>query len=89
MQIIGYVILGGLAFAGFLLAEWMFLSLKGRAFWRAMVPPNLRYQLYPQDDVRMDPWMFLEEWAAFLFYGACLTLPAIALEVMGLVALFR
>ena len=77
-----------LATGGFALAQGIFWRMTGRAFWRAMVPLELRRVVQPSDPIKMDSFMYLEEWAALLFYGAYLVLPLVAIHVMGFLKIF-
>ncbi|MFZ2958470.1 MAG: hypothetical protein WA705_16405 [Candidatus Ozemobacteraceae bacterium] len=88
MEYLGYTWVVILFITGIGFAEAIFWSLKGRAIWRAMVPYETRRMLLPQDHVKMDSFMVLEEWAALLFMGSCLTLPLIALNFMGFIHIF-
>ena len=88
MFVAGYFFAFLLCLGGLAVAEGIFIQMTGRAFWRAMVPFEVRHQLHPEDKVRMDAFMHLEEWAALLFLGSFLTLPMIALNAMGFIAIF-
>ena len=88
MQVAGYFFAFLLCVGGLACAEGIFIAMTGRAFWRAMVPFEIRHQFHPDDEVRMDSFMILEEWAALLFSGAFLTLPMIALNTMGFISIF-
>jgi hypothetical protein len=88
MQAVGFVMVIFLALAGLAAAQGIFYKMNGRAFWRAMVPAEVRHYLYPRDPVRLDAFMIFEEWVALLFLGAYLLLPLIALHVMGFLRLF-
>ncbi len=81
-------IIGFVFFCGICLAQGFFIRLNGRPFWRAMVSEEIRQTVFPRDPVKMDQFMFLEEWAAVLFLGAFLCLPLIMLNVMGVIDIF-
>ena len=75
-------------FGGFALAQAIFFHHTGRMFWRAMLPTALRFTFLPDDRIKMDSFMVMEEWAAIMFLGAFLMLPMIAINVMGFVNFF-
>ncbi|NLI75767.1 MAG: hypothetical protein GX442_04915 [Candidatus Riflebacteria bacterium] len=89
MQTAGYFMAFILCVGALGVAQAIFVNMTGRTFWRAMVPQELRFQVKPDDEVRLDSFMQLEEWAALLFCGAFLVLPLIALDAMGFIAIFR
>ncbi len=88
MQVAGLVLVMLLFFGGFLLAQAIFYHHTGRTFWRAMVPAGLRYTLLPKDNVHLDSFAVMEEYAALMFMASLLILPLIALSTMGFLSLF-
>ncbi|RCK80798.1 MAG: hypothetical protein OZSIB_2686 [Candidatus Ozemobacter sibiricus] len=89
MKTAGYFMAFLLCVGGLAVAQAIFWKMTGRAFWRAMVPQEWRFAVKPDDPVRMDSFMQLEEWAALLFCGAFLVLPLIALDTLGFIAIFH
>ena len=85
MLFAGVVMFTVLLMGGFVAAQVIFHRHTGRVFWRAMVPSSLRYTMFPDDNVELDAFMVMEEWAALIFYGSFMLLPLIALNVMGFV----
>lgn len=89
MRFIDNFVTGLIVTGGFIAAQSIFWKMTGRAFWRAMIPVELRGKLYPSDPVRLDSFAVLEEWIALLFAAAFAVLPMIALSVMGIISVFR
>ncbi len=88
MQFVGYTILFFLVTLGMVCAQYIFWKKTGRTFWRAMVPDDLRHKIAPEDTLRLDQWMALEEWTAILLLFSYLTLPLIALDFIGFLKIF-
>ena len=88
MVFFGYSLLLVLFCVGLAFAQYIFWRKTGRIFWRAILPFELRQAWFPQDSVRLDPWMALEEWSAMLLLGGYLTLPVVALNFMGFISIF-
>ena len=87
-MIIGYVLFGIFLMGGLIAAETLYYRHSGRLFWRGFVPQALRLSLMPQDEVRVDAWMVMEETVILLLTGAFLTLPLIALDFIGFLKVF-
>ena len=86
---LGYLLFFMCILWGLVFAEMVFWGLKGRIFWRAMCPDDLRRLILPNDDLKMDGLMVLEEWVALLFFGSFLTFPFIMLDFLGWINLFH
>lgn len=88
MALMGYFLFSVLIICGMGFGQYIFWRKTGRTFWRGILPYDLRKTLAPADAVRLDPWMYFEEWTAILMVGAFLTLPVIALDLMGFLKIF-
>ncbi|GAB4274631.1 MAG: hypothetical protein Kow0029_15160 [Candidatus Rifleibacteriota bacterium] len=88
MAVAGVFLTMILFFGGIAITQAIFFQQTGRLIWRAVVPTALRFTLMPEDKVKMDSFMVMEELAALMFLGAFLMLPMIALSVMGFINVF-
>jgi hypothetical protein len=88
MEFIGIPLFLITVMGGLLLAQYVFWRKTKRFFWRALLPYAARKSLVPDDTLKLDPWMVFEEWAAMLFLGSFLTLPMIALNLIGFLKFF-
>lgn len=88
MAVAGVFLVMILFFGGFATAQAIFYQQTGRMFWRAMVPTAIRFAVAPEDQVALDSYMVMEEWAAVMFLGSYMMLPLIVLNVMGFIRVF-
>lgn len=88
MELIGIPILFLLFGMGLAVAQYVFFRKTGRTFWRGLLPFELRKVVAPEDTMRLDSWMIVEEWTAFLLLGGYLTLPVLALNFIGFLHMF-
>lgn len=88
MKMLGYTIAFFIICVGFIIAQIIFYTINNRLFWRALLPPELRNIIKPNDEIKLDSFMQLEEWVALLLYASFMTLPLIALNAMNLIDIF-
>jgi len=89
MKVFGYTLWFFILIFGMVVAQYIFHRKTGRTFWRALLPYEIRMRVAPNDRVRLDPFMVLEEWTAILLLGAYLTLPLIVLDYIGFIDVFH
>jgi hypothetical protein len=89
MNVVGFTMLLFLGLGGMAAGQYVFYLKTGRTFWRALIPHEIREKLFPEDGVRLDPFMHLEEWFALLFLGSMLCLPLIGLHFIGFLKIFE
>lgn len=88
MYFAGAVLVFFLFTGGFAIAELVFYRHTGRLFWRALLPPGLRYAVLPSDPVCLDAFMVMEEYAAAIFCGSFILLIMLAMHIIGFISLF-
>ena len=88
MSVVGFTLLFFLCVGGLAAAQYVFYLKTGRTFWRALIPHEMREKLFPEDRLRLDPFMHIEEWFAILFLGSFLCLPLLALHFIGFLKVF-
>lgn len=72
----------------FIFAQYCFLKMKGRIFWRAFMPLAVRRTLFPEDKIAMNSMAVAEEFLAMLLVGSFFMFPIIFVHIIGLIKIF-